>query len=307
MNLRKLLATVCLFVATPSIAFAQADAAENTAARSAQKQAAADNYFGSADPTPDMASQPQEAGIRPQSPAQDTPASEADVLRQALSTDALRTAHAAGLSLGDARYYYNKDPDIIGYEGWFGSCAMTMMVLDVVEGAVTIDIDRNNSWQTYPDAIRSQANMFAYSLYNDGDQGFILNPTSSGTKVTAFFYCFTSSGNTNTGGGSGGGSATTTSTLTWNITDACNDGYRIEYRFFDKTNDLVWPGSSTVYYTSYYNTTYTNRLECRTGAKICYGAKTGNSYWGIGINGTEGCTDCCTTCTTATVANRLGC
>jgi len=97
------------------------------------------------------------------------------------------------------------------------------------------------------------------------------------------------------------------STLVFNITDQCNDGYRINYKFFDRTNNLVWPGQGKVYYTEYYNQTYTHRLSCKTGAKICYGGNTGNSYWGIGKDGDKGCTNCCFTCQGGEVSRRLTC
>src|SRR6185437_1581072 len=35
----------------------------------------------------------------------------------------------------------------------------------------------------------------------------------------------------------------TTSVITFSITDGCNDGYSIDYKFYDETNNLVWPSS----------------------------------------------------------------
>lgn len=88
----------------------------------------------------------------------------------------------------------------------------------------------------------------------------------------------------------------TYSDIKLSITDQCNDGYSINYRFFDTTNNLVWPGTDRHYYTEFYNQRYTSTLTCRTGAKICFGGETGNLKWGVGLNEEQGCTDCCYTC-----------
>lgn len=89
------------------------------------------------------------------------------------------------------------------------------------------------------------------------------------------------------------------SVLVWPMEDACRDGHDMELRFFDRTNDLVWPGEGRVYVLQGENT---YRLACRSGAKVCYGARARNSpdssYWGVGIDDDEGCTGCCYTCPT---------
>ena len=87
------------------------------------------------------------------------------------------------------------------------------------------------------------------------------------------------------------------SVLVWPVSDGCEDGYSIQLRFFDRMNDLVWPGGNRVYLLEGSNT---YRLSCRPGAKVCYGARPHNSfatnYWGVGIDGDKGCDDCCYTC-----------
>ncbi|GAB3286317.1 DUF7477 domain-containing protein [Parahaliea aestuarii] len=121
---------------------------------------------------------------------------------------------------------------------------------------------------------------------------------------------FGGTGNTNgggNGGGGNGGGGDGTSALTINITDACNDGRPLDYRFFDKTNNLVWPNSSQYYYTSGYYSTDSHTLSCRTGAQICYGAETDNWYWGVGLDGDRGCEDCCVTCQTTEFNVNPGC
>ncbi|MBI5184464.1 MAG: hypothetical protein HZA01_01895 [Nitrospinae bacterium] len=87
------------------------------------------------------------------------------------------------------------------------------------------------------------------------------------------------------------------STIKITIVDKCNDGYEIDYRFYDTTNNLVWPSSSAYYYTQKYAKRYVSTLLCQTGATVCYGGNTGNLLsWGVGIDYTESCSDCCVIC-----------
>jgi len=87
-----------------------------------------------------------------------------------------------------------------------------------------------------------------------------------------------------------------TAAISLSITDFCDDGYAINYKFFDVDHDLVWPSASSHYYTEFYDYKYTSDLSCIPGAKICYGAATGELYWGVGINGDYGCEGCCVFC-----------
>jgi hypothetical protein len=97
-------------------------------------------------------------------------------------------------------------------------------------------------------------------------------------------------------------------TVTFNITDGCNNGVQIDYKFYDQTNNLVWPSATSHYFTSAFNATYTHNLLCRTNAKICYGARSAGFYWGIDVDGTKSCSDCCILCeTNATLSRRLTC
>ena len=103
-------------------------------------------------------------------------------------------------------------------------------------------------------------------------------------------------------GGSGGGVA-----LDFSITDECNDGRDIEYRFFEDVSDVsrqskAWPSQYTVYVTSGYGQTHTNRLDCTPGYKVCYGARPKGDrsvHWGVGIDADQSCDNCCTTCPTS--------
>ncbi|HET9651961.1 MAG TPA: hypothetical protein VFP36_07210 [Usitatibacter sp.] len=98
------------------------------------------------------------------------------------------------------------------------------------------------------------------------------------------------------------------STITFNLTDGCNNGVSTDYKFYDVTNNLVWPSATTHYSTTAYNATYSHNLSCSTGAKVCYGARNTGFYWGIDVDGSKSCSDCCITCSDGnTMSRRLTC
>ncbi len=97
------------------------------------------------------------------------------------------------------------------------------------------------------------------------------------------------------------------------ITDKCDDGKRIHFRFFADRNGNnswrhAWPNWNEFYYTPGYNVTgYYATLTCQQGERICYGANPQGRtltthdlsyYWGMGVNGTYRCTKNCWTCGT---------
>jgi hypothetical protein len=91
----------------------------------------------------------------------------------------------------------------------------------------------------------------------------------------------------------GGGNAT----FTWTVKDGCLDGLGIYIRFFDETNDIVFPNSSQVYSIGS-GRTGSVKLSVKRGAKICYGAEPSNldgSYWGVGLDDDQSCASCCNT------------
>lgn len=97
-------------------------------------------------------------------------------------------------------------------------------------------------------------------------------------------------------------------TITFTIEDACNNGIRINYKFYDFTNNLVWPSSTTHYYTQYYGARYTHNLSCRVGASVCYGGRSGNIYWGVDVDGSKYCDACCISCSQGnSLSRRLTC
>ena len=94
---------------------------------------------------------------------------------------------------------------------------------------------------------------------------------------------------------SGGGNSVS---MTFRISDGCSDGEGFRVRLFDKTDNLVWPEPGRVYVLDP-GETMDFPIACRPGNKICYGAQTttGNDhYWGIGLDGDQGCDSCCYTC-----------
>ena len=101
--------------------------------------------------------------------------------------------------------------------------------------------------------------------------------------------------------------------ISFRISDGCNDGYRIDYRFFEYRGSEqtgVWPRQGRQYSTSRFEEEYSSDLQCTVGRKVCYGGKTGDRYWGVGIEGNRSCTACCWTCTdrpTAPIRRRLTC
>ena len=89
--------------------------------------------------------------------------------------------------------------------------------------------------------------------------------------------------------------------VTVSVRDACNDGYRIEYRYFafDSSNTQTgsWPGGSSFYHTTHYNRVVEHNLECDDEtATICLGARQGRWVWGIGMDADRSCSTCCYDC-----------
>ena len=87
-----------------------------------------------------------------------------------------------------------------------------------------------------------------------------------------------------------------TATIELSITDKCNDGYYIEYKYFDVDHYLVWPDADSHFITEYYDQEYTSGLSCIPNTKICYGGNTGDIYWGLSIDGDQSCESCCVSC-----------
>jgi hypothetical protein len=84
-------------------------------------------------------------------------------------------------------------------------------------------------------------------------------------------------------------------TFTWTIVDGCADGVGLYVRFFDETNNIVFPNSSQVYSVNSGRSGVV-RLSVKRGAKICYGAEPSDrdgTYWGVSIDNNQSCATCC--------------
>jgi hypothetical protein len=76
------------------------------------------------------------------------------------------------------------------------------------------------------------------------------------------------------------------------------DRYIVHLNFQAKNRNNAWPGGNQIYPLKD-SEFHTFRLSCVPGEKICYGAgRSGNYdfYWGIGLDGRQGCANCCMTC-----------
>jgi hypothetical protein len=88
-----------------------------------------------------------------------------------------------------------------------------------------------------------------------------------------------------------------TATFSWTIIDGCSDGVGIYTRFFDETNNLVFPNSSQAYVVNS-GRSGVFKISVKRGAKICYGAEPTDrdgTYWGVSLDNDQGCVSCCNT------------
>ncbi len=100
-----------------------------------------------------------------------------------------------------------------------------------------------------------------------------------------------------------------TTSMRWVLTDGCNDGRGLRTRFFDKTNNLMWPDAERVYVAGSGGSVEVS-LGANAGATICYGAAKDpddRTYWGIGLDGNQGCASCCYTAAATTIRINLSC
>jgi hypothetical protein len=82
---------------------------------------------------------------------------------------------------------------------------------------------------------------------------------------------------------------TANSTLVWTVTDSCNNGTQLDFKFFDFATNTTWPNGDLVYYMNP-GQTYTQTLSCVGGDQICLGAQSGSVIWGVGLYGQGSCT-----------------
>jgi hypothetical protein len=87
------------------------------------------------------------------------------------------------------------------------------------------------------------------------------------------------------------------STVTFDITDSCNSAPTVDVKFFDKTTGGIYP-SPTTFYIQNQGDDHRYALQGNMDSQVCFGAcisTNANVYWGVGIDGTQGCQGCCST------------
>jgi hypothetical protein len=78
-----------------------------------------------------------------------------------------------------------------------------------------------------------------------------------------------------------------------------SSGQEIDFKFFSKTRNWVWPSATTHWILPPNRKQYYVKLICQNGEKVCFGAwwkSNPNHYWGVGYNGKQGCSACCYIC-----------
>lgn len=98
----------------------------------------------------------------------------------------------------------------------------------------------------------------------------------------------------------------TDGTIRWTIGNECNNGSTVEYKFYDRARNWVWP-DATSHYVSSYRDTRSVTLNCFSGGNVCLGARSGNLSWGVGYAGGGGCSNCCGTCDGRTYSYTFSC
>ena len=88
--------------------------------------------------------------------------------------------------------------------------------------------------------------------------------------------------------------------LIFTLEDGCDDGYRVDYRFFEydgTRRTQSWPGDDHFWYTPGFGREVTHRLAgCSAGRSVCLGARTRDGSRGVGFNGDRSCERCCAVC-----------
>jgi len=143
----------------------------------------------------------------------------------------------------------------------------------------------------------------------DPTTGILTIPASAAAGTYTFTLCVVdSSSQTACAPATAVVNAPASATLSWTISDQCNNGAQIYYKFFDVTStpELVWPAPPNAYVISN-GQSFQSNLSCSSGDKVCYGAQSGSDVWGVGLNGTGGCTSCCGICGQGSYGATLTC
>ncbi len=71
--------------------------------------------------------------------------------------------------------------------------------------------------------------------------------------------------------------------------------YAVNLELYSQDRSHVWPGNNRVYVLDDYDT-HKISISCEYAEKICYGAWSGDTYWGVGQDDQYSCEDCCARC-----------
>jgi len=86
----------------------------------------------------------------------------------------------------------------------------------------------------------------------------------------------------------------------WVVTDACLDGYDVQWRVWSLDRDWVWPSIDDTFWTVGLDVASVEPIECIEGELLCFGGESGPAdgplRWGIGLDGAGECDDCCAPC-----------
>ncbi len=76
-------------------------------------------------------------------------------------------------------------------------------------------------------------------------------------------------------------------------------GRTLNVELYGKSRNNIWPGNGIVWILPPDGRRYANRISCKSGEYICYGAWAADKeglYWGAGKGGNEACSNCCYYC-----------
>lgn len=103
------------------------------------------------------------------------------------------------------------------------------------------------------------------------------------------------------------------STLAWTVGNQCDNGQWVQYKFYQYPDSSgsaegVWP-SATTHYPINFGESHTRNLSCDKGHLVCIGARSssGTLTWGVGFDGSGGCSGCCATCNGNSTSYTFGC
>lgn len=82
----------------------------------------------------------------------------------------------------------------------------------------------------------------------------------------------------------------------WNLVDLCDDHADVRWRVWAQDRDWVWPNPDDTFVSEGFDQTSVQSIECLAGELLCFGGESGDSVWGVGLDGQTRCDDCCQPC-----------